>query len=238
MDWSRTKSIFIIVFILLDAIIFYQIHIKITEYSYNLPWIKDSMSELEEELDRNIIELETILPIEVPDMSIIKINNNIIANHDTLVEEENIDISFEEIEAILDNKVNNFFEYSYNIEDSNTYNLLYYQKYKGFTLYDARVIVNYDDNGTIKYSQNYFTVLSKGQKKEIISSINALRIAIEQGYIPYNTMINRVELGYKGQNYEFESQDLIPVWKIVCKTTTGNNILYVNALTGGIETGL
>lgn len=234
MDWGKTKNIFIISFLLLNLILGYQLYIKYN--SYNQIWTLDSNEELKRILTKNSIVLNIDMPKETPEINFLRVSNNLLSNNNSINHTNDLNINRDKLGLILDEKINNFNEYEYSIVESNNKNLfVYYQVNNGYLFFDAKMIVEIDQNGDIRYRQNYFEVINLGMGKQVISSTSALKIAIEQQIIPPYSKIDNMELGYRGQANQTAIQDLIPVWGIVYKINNDDYITYINAITGEYE---
>ncbi len=236
MDWGKAKNIFIVSFLLLNLILGYQLYIKYSENNFNRIWTKDNVEELIIILEEKNIILNIDMSNEMPNMTFLKVNNNVISDNNLISLSNEQNISKDILKEVLGDRINNFWEYKYSSVESNSKDyFVYYQIKNGYPFFDAKTIVNVDDRNVIYYSQNYFEIISVGLEKQVISSNSALRIAVEQQLIPKNSEIDNMELGFRGQENQSTIQDLTPVWKIVYRTEDNVNAIFINAFTGGIE---
>ncbi|MGD9678373.1 MAG: two-component system regulatory protein YycI [Vulcanibacillus sp.] len=234
MDWGKTKNIFIISFLLLNLILGYQLYIKYN--SYNQIWTLDSKEELDRILDKSGIVLNVEIPQTTQEISLLRVTNNIESVSDSIKWTSGLNINSEKVEVFLDERISNYNEYEYSTSESNNKNLFVYNQINnGYLFFDAKIIVEIDQDSKITYRKNYFEVINLGFSKQVITSTEAIKIAVEEKVIfPYSN-IDNIKLGYRGQGKNNAIFDLIPVWAIECKLNNGNYIIYVNALTGGIE---
>ncbi len=235
MDWGKTKNIFIISFLLLNLLLGYQLYIKFSENNNNQIWSRGNIEDLIVILDEKNIALNIDMTNDIPNMTFLKVNNEVIYENNLFSLTNDQNINYDIIKELLGDKIGNFMEYKYSaVESNNKDYFVYHQVKDNYPLFDAKIIVVVAKRGILTYSQNYFDIISVGLEKQVIPSYSALRIAVEQELIPQNSEIDSMELGYRGQENQSTIQDLTPVWKIVYYYENNINVIFIIAFTGGI----
>lgn len=262
MDWSKTKTIFIAVFLILDIFLFtlflnkfqsYQLerntNLSITErlaednitYS-NLPGEPDPLPYLNARVyqfsnaDANDLSGQTAV-----------VRNDLILDS---VLDEPIDIEDpanpDELEAYLNEFVLSGSDYSFWDYEEEKNRLIYYQQYGDMPLYhniNARLVVQLnEEDQAISYEQTRLTSIEEtAGEQSLIKPEKALEEFYGGSAIEPNTEVLEFELGY----YPFyqladsvsDPQVLTPTWRMVVEKEDGDReSLYINAVNPNIIT--
>ncbi|EPZ46359.1 two-component system regulatory protein YycI [Alicyclobacillus acidoterrestris] len=113
------------------------------------------------------------------------------------------------------------------------------QSYKGYPIFDARVVTSQTKRALNTYTQSELTsIVPTGSPKPVISALDALDSlanAVDKTDETENNRILRVDIGFarKVPLYQTGVADnyWFPVWRVV----TSNESYYVNAFTGEVE---
>lgn len=254
MNWSRTKSIFIVAFLILNSFLGYQLWEKMQTKQLELAQLSESS--LEELLALRNIMIDTELQAEQFELP--QLNAQFLINtfedlekmerqriffqghviHSQLIDpvELSPEVKTEELQQILDTYVvwGEQYKYDYHTEDS----IYFLQQVEGKPIFvgGLKLLLNPEERSQVLgYEQVFYQVINTGTKQPVISSYTAIRTLLDNQTIPYFSTIIGAELGYYGQVYEVDSQVLTPAWRIVMETEGKYKIVYVNGITGAIE---
>lgn len=236
MDWGKTKNIFIIVFLILNLSLGYQLYLKNFNQLDDLQATNNDIEEINEKLKQQEIAITIDIPKEMPEMHFLQVKNNIFANHSMLNNSDNNNTDIYSLQSIIYENITYFDQYKFSEDDSNNDDyFVYYQHDGDFPFYGSTLEVYINDDGTIYYTQNYYEIINQGLDRQVISSYSALQTVLDQQLIPTGAEIVQIELGYHGQTSQSSIQILTPVWKISYSFNDVNHELYVNAMTGGLQ---
>ncbi len=261
MDWSRAKTIFIIIFLLLNIFLGYQLYQKKDASNISLrteATLQDRMSEMNikigVELNDEYItdtyisgvaerELDTIIAKEKQKQKVKKVVNEVVTvslkEPFPLVNgQRSIEI---QVKDFVIQYIVNGAEYRFSHFNEDLKQIYFYQTYEGKKVYNYEsgrfpLVLQLDDNMKIvKYEQNYLTlqpIQPHGEKLEVLTSIKAIEKLFNDQLIPPDSRITKVELSY----FSFfkplgEVQVFAPMWNI----GVNDQIYYVNAIDGAIQ---
>lgn len=236
MDWSRAKTILIISFTLLNALLWYQVWTTWNEQSKASEVSVQTVEELNQLLAAEKITLSDTLLTELPEIGYLRI---------TVTQRENewqtlrprVDAVPDEAENVteaLEAQVEHLSEYELDEGAVQRGEWIYYQLVGDYPVYAAPVELKREGNFLTAYRQVRIEVESREKEHVVISPHAALQSVVEAQLIPSGSTVQDVSLGYTGQLHAEEPQFIVPVWRILAD---GQAPLYVNALTGGLETG-
>ena len=237
MDWSKTKTIFILAFLLLNIILGWQIYTKQTEY------LQDTQTTNSTQELANIVRLQQInitgpVPKEIPDLYFIQVKKTEFYQNSKLVEPIRVETSSsqKQITSKLQKTIRHLTEYEYDHANSSIQQIVYNQRIEGYPYFGSSLILPIIDGETIAYSQDYYQVVERGPNRQVISANAALRTALDHQLIPKNSDIQEIQLGFYKQAFPEDIQVFVPVWRIVyVNDQAEKGIVYINAMTGGVE---
>lgn len=254
MNWERTKSIFIFVFLVLNVFLGVQLwekqnkQLELTQvYDSSIDEllivknivVQPEISSEQPALGQLHVEIETLeteftrmnqgqMQAEVVD-DILKVQV-----HSAYTLPETFDEQLFKEEWMSEHVA---FANEYELDDQRGDKLHYFQMYDGFPLFVGRLVFPMDEERELStYEQLHFHVLNQGTQQTVLSAFNVLRALLENQEIPDRSVITHFNLGYRGQIYEVDSQVLTPTWRIILEEQHQWRTIYVNALTGNIET--
>lgn len=236
MDWSRAKTILIISFTLLNVLLGYQLWVSWNEQNRANAVSAQTVEELNQLLAAEQIQMQGVLPVDLPKMGYLEMEVTRM-DEDWQRLSPAIDISRDEgrkddITAALQSQIDALPDYELDEVALENKHWIYYQSVKQFPIYVAPIELKQENNKLTSYRQVSVKIISKERVSTVVSAHAALKTAVETQLIPAGSTIEEVRLGYIGQLKLQEPQFLVPVWRILAK---GNEPLYINALTGGIE---
>lgn len=236
MDWNKTKTIFIIVFSILNVFL-YSVYVSNYNEDQQLDVIGESSIETDlknAHITMNKLPTATekityisgkIKAFESVDLQNVPKNQVVTIRDDTIVEGTLKDPI--QLESISSKLLTEFVEQSvYNGEDYKLWSIdakkkeaTFFQVTNSETIFynqSASLKVHWTDKKEItNYEQTFFGSLKPvGEKISYIKPLQAVKSIFEKGYLKDNTKINFVELGYSTLVPLTETQVLSPTWHI------------------------
>ncbi|WP_170289424.1 two-component system regulatory protein YycI [Metabacillus lacus] len=259
MDWSKTKTIFIISFLVLDIFLALQFFDKKNSSNYEL----SKTIPIEERLAAENIKFPNDLSNANQKGSYIKGERKVFSEEDlkeltnqeaTTVQNDSIRAELEEPlrlpESNWSTRLNTFVrdsiifgsEYVYWKRDKEKNQIYYYQEYKGKIIFQnpasndigiGLLILNIDsDNQIVSYEQTYMDSIQEvDEQQDILAPIKAIEALYDKRDIRTNSTVTKVELGYYTRYPLSTTQILLPTWHI---EVDGKDDYFVNALVGEI----
>lgn len=259
MDWSRTKSIFIIVFSILN-IILYSLYLDRYTEAENYSKLSEPAVDARLEID-NITypaDLESD-PGEEPYISGTRkaFTEDDVPSENTraaAVEEEyRLNVAFNEPISISDDKNKESLEafLAANVYEGDEYVLwdvmeeenkaIFYQVIEGKTLYHSdsgQVTLYFNDAGeAVRYEQTIFTdLVPNAQSKDLISPKRAIETLYQKGLLQQNSEVLSVNLGYSVYvAVSEETRMFLPTWRVIVELEDGSTTdHFVNAVKDGV----
>ena len=252
MDWSKTKTIFIVVFLILNAFLLYQYIDKKTTNDYEY----FAESSIEEELKENEVTFPT-LPNQVIKEQYLnatskqftkdelkKLKNQTVSHFNDQKLFSVFDKAFslgsnqhsEALDTFVKENVLNGEDYRFWKFDESTNSIIYYQVYNEKVIFNnsnAKLILFLNNDYQItSYEQTYLANIERfNEEEEVLQAIKAISVLYNKGSIPSKSNITKVELGYYDLIQLTSSHVLRPVWHIVLDEEKD---FFVNAFDGQI----
>ncbi|OLN22307.1 hypothetical protein BTO30_10200 [Domibacillus antri] len=255
MDWSKTKTIFIAVFLVLDLFLAVMFFNKYGAGRFEV--IKEAS--IEEKLRSDRIEYEK-LPVDAGELSIVTAkpktfskkeflfytNQTInIQNGETEIVSE-LDKPYdtdgaarEKIVSFVKNNVLHGEHYSYWKRDRDAQTVIFYQQFDDKKLFEnisGLLTVQLDENeNIIGYKQTMLSDIDENRDEEaILPAFQAIDALYKNGLIQPDSEIANAELGYYTLVQLTESQVLSPTWYFQLRKDDETEEIYVNAYDGSI----
>lgn len=257
LDWSKTKTIFIIVFLILDIFLLTLFINKYNESQYDFL----GETKFEDQLQVDGIEYEQPLSKEpekqpyinaitkaftAEDIKDLKNQSVEIANSTT------ISSTFEDTEYVLSEKfkpeeLTDFINknvlkgdsYSFWGIDEEQQRILYYQNYKGKPIFkningELAIYFN-EDRKIVSYTQTLMTDFEEfTEKKSVITPIQAVETLYDKDKLLPDSSIKTPEIGFYTLVPEAERQVLSPAWHFTVTREGETEHHFVNAFEGNI----
>lgn len=254
MDWNKTKSIFIIIFLLLNTFLGYQLYQQKNEN-------KIEMLE-QSSVEKKLADLN-IKYGKIPDKS--DKQSYISGQSELFMESELKKLPAQKIEIIdqtsvvsvlekpvflpkvtLKESVQEFLkeyvlygkEYGFLEVDEKEEVITCFEKHNGHPIFDnkkavVKLFLN-EKNEVIGYEQTYLFITTQGSKKEIIQPLKVLERLVEYNELPYNSRVETIEFGYYSlPDLTGDVQVLAPTWHVVVKREKEEDKhFYINAIDG------
>lgn len=250
MDWSRTKTILIWAFLLLDLFLGYQVYVTRISTWNGQEITQSDKWELELYLNQQNISLETEVPQDTPEMHYLKAEYLGI-NPFHMQELPGVEATLEKMSLTATltppMRINGQIvpsdllrqlgpllmyadQYAADLYQSSQSRLLYWQTYENRPVFIAPLEVRLDKGNILGYRQTYLHLREQQGVRQVISGYTALRSLVEKQIILPGGRIESVSLGYYG-SHDADIQSLVPVWRVI----HDGKIHFVNAFTGALE---
>ncbi|KYD21143.1 two-component system regulatory protein YycI [Parageobacillus toebii] len=251
MDWSKTKTIFIITFLILDCFLGYQFMEK--RNSSQLDVLLEAT--IEEQLEANGITYVE-LPKEITkatyvsgkskkftDEEIKKLpGQKVTVNDGTALKGtfiHPISLNFKDpyrLKEFLQRHIINGKKYTFWTFDEKSNTVVCYQTYDGKIIYNnesSKLLIHLNEKSeAVSYEQTMLDDLQKYERKQdVVPAIKAIETLYNKGYLQPRDRVTSVELGYYGLVQFTTSQVLTPTWHIVIN---GKEDYFINAFEGQI----
>ncbi|WP_166786770.1 two-component system regulatory protein YycI [Jeotgalibacillus salarius] len=264
MDWSKTKTIFIVVFLILDIFLFI---LFVQKYEDSQLEIIGDLSTTERIADENVTlgelpDADDSRPYLNAEFSLFmnsdiqglegqsatiregQILSSILSDPIAIADPENPEELNEQIEDyVLYGDQYTFWDYD---EEDNQ--LIYFQTFEDFTLYynlNAQIAVQLNENNeAISYEQTHLTSLEEFTEEQQLREPRAvLETFYDRNLIQPNSTAVNLQLGYYplfvqeagSDSGDGATQVLTPTWKMTIENENGDrNELFMNAVDGSI----
>jgi regulatory protein YycI of two-component signal transduction system YycFG len=241
-DWSRAKTILIAAFLLLNAVLGYQVW---TSKSSQLQLAADTTGMVEDTkrlLRQHNIQFPETIPKETP-----KLKGITVKFDDTLTSDQKVPLQNHfKLNPLLNksqyrditsrSEIKRMDEYVYDPASSAKGVYTFNQLYSGsYPMYDVRLEL-YEENGEIVAYKQAYAVVDTGaggdqKEQRVLPAYIALRSLVENHPLD-GTVITNITLGYHGQLFNSQPQYMVPTWRV----TIGNgDVYYIHGFNGAVE---
>ncbi|MED4583523.1 two-component system regulatory protein YycI [Brevibacillus choshinensis] len=250
MDWSRTKTILIWAFLLLDLFLGYQVYVTRISFWNDQDVAQGDKWDMELYLKQQNIALVTEVPQDTPEMSYLNAEY-VGINPLSLQEMSGLTATMEKMSLaaklnpplpirgqITPNELLRQIgprlmyadQYTADMYQSNQGRLLYWQVYQKMPVFVAPLEVYLENGSILGYRQTFFHMRKQENGRQVISGYTALRSLVDKQIIQPGERIESVSLGYYG-SYDADIQALAPVWRVIHEGKQH----FINAFTGALE---
>ncbi|WP_409343647.1 two-component system regulatory protein YycI [Paenibacillus sp. MBLB4367] len=238
MDWGRAKTILIVSFLFLNVLLGYQLWVTRFSQTYSETDTASIIEETNKLLAIKNIRVLADVPKDTPKLGQItvklpekyrdakKVTLQQPIKYVNLISRSGLK------EVIAKLPVENATAYKLDTALSRDDEYVFYQMMTDMPLFDATLHL-YGQKGEINgFKQTKVEVQSGGEHKEqkVISAYTAIRSLAEN--LPEGSVIADVRLGYHGQQFDSETQVLLPTWRVVLAE---GGPYYVQAFNGELE---
>ncbi|PIC99343.1 MULTISPECIES: two-component system regulatory protein YycI [unclassified Sporosarcina] len=257
MDWNRTKTIFIIVFSILNVFLYWlyldrqmgvgnmqilgktsvEETLALENITYDpIPFNKKDVSYL----SAHLATFPTEKLEELSDQSVVLIEKSRLLSHmkkDVKVIEEKGDYDFDEF---LKKYVLNGQDYVLWEVDEEERSAVFFQRVKNETIFyspNAMLIIHWDKEGEVThYEQRMLDeFLSFNHKKDLLSQDDAVSSLVTRGYLKPDSTVMQVKSGYSTLVQLTETQVFAPTWNVQVKLKDGTiEHYFINAIEGKV----
>jgi regulatory protein YycI of two-component signal transduction system YycFG len=257
LDWSKTKTIFIIVFLILDIFLLTLFINKYNENQYDFL----AEAKLEDRLQIENIKYDQPPSIEPERQPYLNAITKAFTQEDIkelkgqsveVMGTTTISSKFEDSKYVISEKfkpeeLNDFIDknvlhgdsYSFWGIDEEQQRILYYQTYKGKPLFkningELAIYFN-EERKIVSYTQTLMTDFEEfTDNKSVITPLQALETLYYKEKLPSDSAVGRPEIGFYTLVPEAEKQVLSPAWHFTVTKDGETAHLFVNAFEGNI----
>ena len=257
MDWNKTKSIFIIVFAILNVFL-YSLYLDRYNESQNVVFLVESSNEEKLEADKISYsdlpaqvesqpyvtgKMKSFVAADVPGSD----STGDVSNDKSLAVRFNEPmplgekVSTEVLQEFVDKTVYKGDYYVLWRIDEKNRKAVFFQEISGQPLYysnGGKLTVYWNDNAEVmNYEQTIFeNVEESEQQKTLIPAIQAIHTLYQKRLLPTNTEIDSAEIGYSEYvTVSEETQMFLPTWRIKATLEDGTQQeFFVNAGKDGV----
>ncbi|SFE63023.1 two-component system regulatory protein YycI [Alteribacillus iranensis] len=252
MDWSRTKTIFIVTFLLLNTFLIYQLIEKRNEGDINVraqATVKERLADMNitvtEELPEDKSEISHIVG-QTMDISE-EVINKAGEEQVTVLNNRFIEVTLEDPYKITDPErdVENFLrdhvvhaeEYSYtswNQDEGQMFFNQTFQEHIVVTYAENQLVLFFnEDQEIVSYIQSYLEFNEEGKEKDMLAPYKAIEVLLNEAIISFNDEISQIELGYYSLfSPEGDVQVFAPMYQIQVNEESS---YLVHAIDGSIQ---
>ncbi|SDH90433.1 Two-component signal transduction system YycFG, regulatory protein YycI [Alteribacillus persepolensis] len=253
MDWSRTKMIFIVAFLLLNAFLLYQLIEKKNASELNVraqATVRERLANMNVQVTENLpderSEISHIVgkSVDIQEEVTDKVGEeNVHAISDKFIEvklEEPFEVSSdvtEDVTQFMNEYVWNAEEYTYDRWNSNDRQMFFNQMYEEQTVYtygdDQLVLFFNEDNEIESYVQSYLIFDEEGKAKDMLPPYRAIDVLLRENILSFNDYVSKVNLGYHSLfSSEGEDQVFAPMYRIEINE---EKTYLIHAIDGSIQ---
>ncbi|WP_052339604.1 two-component system regulatory protein YycI [Gorillibacterium massiliense] len=237
MDWGRAKTVLILSFLLLNALLGYQLFINRDQAGgqSDAARVKEDTLKLLE-VKQIQLKVESI-PKQTPKLRAFYYKEVLNAQEPVELSEpigSGTLIGRNVLKAEMEKAgIVNYDRYRIDASTSKPGMKVYDQLHDDLPIFDVSLVLLEDNNKITGYKQTYVEVQSGGESKEqkVISAYTALR-SVAENSLKNDSVVTDIRLGYHGQRFESDTQYMLPSWRIVLAS---GEIFYVQAFSGAVE---
>ncbi|MGH2316144.1 two-component system regulatory protein YycI [Planococcus sp. SE5232] len=258
MDWNKTKTIFIIVFSILNVFL-YSLYLDRYTESKNTEVLSESSVEEKMKGDEitysNLPEITESMPYirgetklltakEAPQENVqvnIQDGKQLQVAYEAPVPLTGGEESAEALTMFVEENVHEGASYELWEIDEEQNKAVFFQSFEGDTLYlskDGKLTVYWDNAGNIvRYEQTMFTdIIENEEPKELVSAIRAIHTLYQKNMLERELAITKTELGYSVHVQVSENRHMfVPTWHIQAELSDGSRQdFFVNAVKDGV----
>lgn len=255
MDWSKTKTIFIIVFSILNVFL-YSLYIDRYTEAERIELLPEST--IDEKLRGDNITYSA-LPDSSEDKPYVRGESKSFSETEVdidgvanVLEERMLQITYDEpvamegdkeeaLQAFIDEEVPESSEYTLWKIDEDQNQAVFFQQITGVPLFHSKggqLTVFWDENDAIiGFEQTLFdNIIENEEQKKLISPLQAIHTLYQKSLLATNSRIVEAELGYSTHVQVSENRQMfVPTWRIRVKDSDGEEAdHFVNAIKDGV----
>lgn len=238
MDWGKAKSVLIVAFLLLNLLLGYQLWLDIREQlnaDVNYAELPQDKVQL---MSQKQMKLEANLPLETPELRDLTylLNSSNRDRTEPVPLETPVDSAIvftkSELVAKLKGEIPELEQYELDLATSQDGVFVLYRMIEGRPMFDIKLELYYSNQKVTAFRLDRVELLGTGDAKQVLPAVKVVTSLIEN-YLPNNSVIIDIKLGYHGQIFDSEEQVSAPSWRVILED---GRIYYVHAISGEVAT--
>lgn len=254
MDWSKTKTIFIIVFSILNVFL-YSLYLDRYTEAEKIELLPEST--IDEKLRGDNITYSALpdTTVEKPyvrgESKTFKASDVDVEGVVTVLEDRTLQVNYEDpvaldgegreaLEAFVAEEVPDGGEYVFWQIQEDQNRAVFFQQIADMPLFHSRggqLTVYWNEDGeVVAFEQSMFTnIIENEQQKRLFKPLQAIHTLYQKNLLETNSRITEAELGYSVHVQVSENRQMfVPTWRIRVQTEDGEQDHYVNAIKDGV----
>ncbi|OAB40544.1 hypothetical protein PMSD_01160 [Paenibacillus macquariensis subsp. defensor] len=239
MDWGRAKNVLIYAFLLLNLVLGYQLWNDVREQvSTNLDYT--SLDENTQKImqEKNI-QLLCPIPPRTPALPKITYHFKSSESSDPVDLTKPLDSKLvfmgDELTKALEKQIPDFKKYRYDPMESEYGAFVFHPLVENeWPLFNDQLKLKlfYREQKITSYQLSITEIIPSNDEEEqkVLHASDALAKLINNNYIPENSAVKDIQLGYYGEMFNSENQVAAPVWRF----TLESEIYYVQGISGDV----
>jgi len=237
-DWGKAKSVLIVAFLLLNLLLGYQLWLDIREQlnaDVNYAELPQDKVQL---MSQKQMKLEANLPLETPELRDLTylLNSSNRDRTEPVPLETPVDSAIvftkSELVAKLKGEIPELEQYELDLATSQDGVFVLYRMIEGRPMFDIKLELYYSNQKVTAFRLDRVELLGTGDAKQVLPAVKVVTSLIEN-YLPNNSVIIDIKLGYHGQIFDSEEQVSAPSWRVILED---GRIYYVHAISGEVAT--
>lgn len=239
MDWGRAKNVLICAFLGLNLLLCYQLWIDLRDQvSANLDFTSLS-AETQAVMEQNGIRVLCPIPASTPQLPNITYRYSAEEQNEppiklpVPIDSKLIYSSFTDLSKALVNEIPDIANYRFDSQESEVGKYVLHPLVQNqWSLFRVKLELINSDQKIIAYRSPKIEISTNSSDKEqkVLPASQALSSLIEK-YLPVNSVVKEIELGYYGELFNSESQVASPMWRFMLEN---GNAYYVDAISADI----
>ena len=241
MDWGRAKNVLIYAFLLLNLVLGYQLWIDYREQagsSLDFTSLSESTQQI---MEKNGIQVQSPIPSETPQLPKINYIYSAEMQKEPVELEEPVDTKLiyadeKELRSVLQGTIPNLGNYRHD-QPSDQEHVFVVRPLvlKEWPLFNVELEFIHESQKIYAYREPVFEILPTdgAEEQKVLPASKALETLIERNFIPRDTAVRDIQLGYYGQLFNTEDQLAAPTWRF---TLDNGEMIYVQGISGDVLT--
>ncbi|MBP2002319.1 regulatory protein YycI of two-component signal transduction system YycFG [Paenibacillus shirakamiensis] len=225
MHWGRAKNVLIYAFLLLNLVLGYQLWNDLDDQNDSSLDLTSLANSIQKQMDEKSIELRTSIPKDTPALP--KINYRLLQQNNRRLPiqlsqpvDSKLIFNPTELIAALKPSIPTIQNYRYDAHGSRDGVFVLHPLIdEKWPLFNMNLELNYSNQKVASYQMSKIEVSEMDEEdvQKVLSASKALGLLIEK-FLPNNTSVVDVELGYYGEVFNSDAQVAAPAWRFTVES--------------------
>lgn len=241
MDWGRAKNVLIYAFLLLNLVLGYQLWIDYREQAGSGLDFTSLSPSTQQIMEDNRIQVLSPIPTETPQLPKIAYTFSAQEQREPVVMDTPVDTKLiyadeRELRSALEGQVEELDQYRHDPQ-SDKENVFVFRPLvlKEWPLFNVELEFYHESQKIQAYHEPVFDIQPTDdvEEQKVLPASKALETLIERNFIPPESVVRDIQLGYYGQLFNTEVQLAAPTWRFTLDT---GEMIYVQGISGDVFT--